>query len=145
MRRNLTADANQFPRDVVELLEYFLATAPGQALQAVPGAGEAVEVWILGSSTFGAQLAAVLGLPYAFASHFAPEQMQEAIAVYRAQFRPSERLAAPHVMLGVNVFAAETDAQARAVVLVASAGVPEHAPRTARQATGPDPRSGRSA
>jgi luciferase family oxidoreductase group 1 len=113
MRRNLSADVNQFPHDVVELLEYFHATAPGQALQAVPGAGEAVEVWILGSSTFGAQLAAVLGLPYAFASHFAPEQMHEAIAVYRAQFRPSERLAAPHVMLGLNVFAAETDAQAR--------------------------------
>jgi luciferase family oxidoreductase group 1 len=113
MRRNLSADVNQFPHDVVELLEYFHPTAPGQPLQAVPGAGEAVEVWILGSSTFGAQLAAVLGLPYAFASHFAPEQMQEAISVYRARFRPSERLAAPRIMLGVNVFAADTDAEAR--------------------------------
>jgi luciferase family oxidoreductase group 1 len=113
MRRNLSADVNQFPHDVVELLEYFHPTVPGQPLQAVPGAGEAVDVWILGSSTFGAQLAAVLGLPYAFASHFAPEQMQEAISVYRARFRPSERLAAPHVMLGVNVFAAETDAEAQ--------------------------------
>jgi luciferase family oxidoreductase group 1 len=113
MRRNLSADVNQFPRDVVELIEYFRATSPGQALQAVPGAGEAVEVWILGSSTFGAQLAAMLGLPYAFASHFAPEQMQEAISVYRERFRPSERLAAPHIMLGLNVFAAETDAEAR--------------------------------
>jgi luciferase family oxidoreductase group 1 len=113
MRRNLSADVDQFPHDVVELLEYFRATVPGQPLQAVPGAGEAVDVWILGSSTFGAQLAAMLGLPYAFASHFAPEQMEEAIAIYRARFRPSNRLAAPHVMLGLNVFAAETDADAR--------------------------------
>jgi luciferase family oxidoreductase group 1 len=113
MRRNLSADVDQFPHDVVELLEYFRATVPGQPLQAVPGAGEAVDVWILGSSTFGAQLAAMLGLPYAFASHFAPEQMEEAIAIYRARFRPSNRLAAPHVMLGLNVFAAETDAEAR--------------------------------
>ena len=113
MRRNLSADPNQFPHDVVELLAYFQPTAPGQALQAVPGAGESVEVLILGSSTFGAQLAAMLGLPYAFASHFAPEQMREAVSVYRSRFRPSERLATPHVMLGVNVFAAETDAEAR--------------------------------
>jgi luciferase family oxidoreductase group 1 len=113
MRRNLSADPNQFPHDVMELLEYFRPVAPGQALQAVPGAGESVEVWILGSSTFGAQLAAMLGLPYAFASHFAPEQLHEAVSVYRSRFRPSERLAAPHVMLGVNVFAAETDAAAR--------------------------------
>ncbi len=94
------------------MLEYFRPAMPGQALQAVPGAGEAVEVWILGSSTFGAQLAAMLGLPYAFASHFAPDQMQRAVATYRARFRPSQRLATPHVMLGVNVFAAETDARA---------------------------------
>ena len=113
MRRNLSADVNQFPHDVVELLEYFHPTTSGQPLQAVPGAGEAVEVWILGSSTFGAQLAAVLGLPYAFASHFAPEQMQDAVSIYRDRFRPSDRLTAPHVMLGVNVFAAETDAEAR--------------------------------
>jgi luciferase family oxidoreductase group 1 len=113
MRRNLSADVNQFPHDVVELLEYFHPTTSGQPLQAVPGAGESVEVWILGSSTFGAQLAAVLGLPYAFASHFAPEQMQDAVSIYRDRFRPSDRLAAPHVMLGVNVFAAETDAEAR--------------------------------
>jgi luciferase family oxidoreductase group 1 len=113
MRRNLSADPNQFPHDVMELLEYFQPTAPGQALQAVPGAGETVEVWVLGSSTYGAQLAAALGLPYAFASHFAPEQLHEAISFYRARFRPSERLTAPHVMLGLNVFAADTDAEAR--------------------------------
>jgi len=113
MRRNLAADENQFPRDVVELMDYFRPTVPGQRLQAVPGAGEEVEVWILGSSTFGAQLAAILGLPYAFASHFAPGMMQQAVALYRERFRPSERLAKPHVMLGVNVFAAETDAEAR--------------------------------
>jgi len=113
LRRNLAGDAEDFPRDVVELLGYFRPAQPGQPLQAVPGAGQEVEVWILGSSTFGAQLAAMLGLPYAFASHFAPAMMMEAIALYRERFRPSERLAAPYVMLGVNVFAAETDAEAR--------------------------------
>ncbi len=113
MRRNLDSDPNQFPRDVVELLSYFEPPQPNQTLRAVPGAGEAVEAWILGSSTFGAQLAAMLGLPYAFASHFAPEQMQEAMAIYRERFRPSERLAKPCVMLGVNIFAAETDQEAR--------------------------------
>jgi luciferase family oxidoreductase group 1 len=113
LRRNLDSDADAFPQDVIELLGYFRPAEPGQALQAVPGAGEDVEVWILGSSTFGAQLAAYLGLPYAFASHFAPARMMDAIAIYRERFRPSERLAAPRVMLGVNVFAAETDAEAR--------------------------------
>lgn len=113
MRRNLTADIDQFPSDVVELINYFRPAEPGQTLQAVPGAGQDVEVWILGSSTYGAQLAAHLGLPYAFASHFAPEQMQDAVAIYRERFRPSHRLAAPHVMLGINIFAADTDAEAR--------------------------------
>jgi len=113
MRRNLAADIDQFPADVVELMQYFRPAEPGQGLRAVPGAGEEVEVWILGSSTYGAQLAAHLGLPYAFASHFAPEQMKDAVTIYRERFRPSERLAAPYVMLGVNIFAAETDARAR--------------------------------
>ncbi len=113
MRRNLAGNAEEFPQDVVELLSYFRPASPGQKLQAVPGAGENVEVWILGSSTFGAQLAAALGLPYAFASHFAPGDMRDAVSVYRERFRPSERLAAPHVMLGVNVFAADTDDEAR--------------------------------
>lgn len=113
MRRNLASDSDQFPADVVELMNYFLPTEPGQPLQAVPGAGEQVAVWILGSSTFGAQLAAHLGLPYAFASHFAPGQMRDAVAIYRERFRPSERLAKPHVMLGVNIFAADTDDEAR--------------------------------
>jgi luciferase family oxidoreductase group 1 len=97
----------------MELMRYFEPAEPGQALQAVPGAGLDVPIWILGSSTYGAQLAAALGLPYAFASHFAPGQMREAMAVYRERFRPSTRLAAPYVMLGVNIFAAETDAEAR--------------------------------
>jgi luciferase family oxidoreductase group 1 len=114
MRRDLlSADADDFPRDVVELLGYFRPAAPGQAVQAVPGAGLDVPVWILGSSTFGAQLAAMLGLPYAFASHFAPAQMMEAVAIYRERFRPTGRLESPYVMLGVNVFAADTDAEAR--------------------------------
>src|SRR3978361_798503 len=113
MRRNLSADIDQFPQAVGELLHSSRPTDPGQHLQAVPGAGEDVEVWILGSSTYGAQLAAHLGLPYAFASHFAPGQMHDAITIYRDRFRPSDRLAKPHVMLGVNIFAADTDAEAR--------------------------------
>ncbi len=113
MRRTLAADVDDFPQDVVELMSYFRPTVAGQALQAVPGAGLDVPIWILGSSTYGAQLAAALGLPYAFASHFAPAQMGEAMAIYRERFRPSDRLAAPYVMLGVNVFAADTDAEAR--------------------------------
>ncbi|WKB53401.1 LLM class flavin-dependent oxidoreductase [Eleftheria terrae] len=111
MRRHLASDADQFPQDVMELLDYF-AGSPRQPVQAVPGAGLQVPVWILGSSLFGAQLAAALGLPYAFASHFAPGQMMAAIETYRSQFRPSARLARPHVMLGFNVFAADTDEEA---------------------------------
>jgi luciferase family oxidoreductase group 1 len=113
LRRNLTGDAEAFPQDVLELMAYFRPTEPGQVVQAVPGAGLKVPIWILGSSLFGAQLAAALGLPYAFASHFAPTHMMQAVALYRAQFRPSEQLARPHVMLGVNVFAADTDEEAR--------------------------------
>jgi len=113
MRRNLASDSDEFPRDVVELMEYFRPATEGQALRAVPGEGQDVEVWILGSSTFGAQLAAYLGLPYAFASHFAPQQMMDALRVYRDRFRPSERLAAPRAMIGVNVFAAPTEEEAR--------------------------------
>jgi luciferase family oxidoreductase group 1 len=113
LRRTLASDPNAFPNDVIELMSYFAPAQPGQRIQAVPGAGLDVPIWILGSSLFGAQLAAMLGLPYAFASHFAPAQMMDAIAIYRERFQPSEQLAKPHVMLGVNVFAAETDAQAR--------------------------------
>ena len=112
MRRNLVSD-DDFQQDVLELMSYFDPAAPGQALQAVPGAGLDVPVWILGSSTYGAQLAAMLGLPYAFASHFAPAQMHAAVALYRSRFRPSARLAAPRVMLALNVFAAATDGAAR--------------------------------
>ena len=113
MRRNLPGDSDHFPQDVMELLHYFEPASAGQPVQAVPGAGLSVPVWILGSSTFGAQLAAALGLPYAFASHFAPDQMMDAVAIYRASFRPSEQQATPYVMLGVNIVAADTDAEAR--------------------------------
>lgn len=113
MRRTLAGDTDRFPQDVMELMSYFQPVEPGQLLQAVPGAGLDVAVWILGSSTYGAQLAAALGLPYAFASHFAPGMTADAVALYRDRFRPSDRLAKPHVMLGVNVFAAETDGEAR--------------------------------
>ncbi|HEX8240052.1 MAG TPA: LLM class flavin-dependent oxidoreductase [Allosphingosinicella sp.] len=107
LRRNLASDENQFPNDVVELMGYF-ETQEGRAVRSVPGEGLSIPVWILGSSLFGAQLAAMLGLPYAFASHFAPGQMTEAIRVYRDRFQPSARLDRPYVMLGFNAFAAET-------------------------------------
>ena len=113
MRRNLLASDDQFPRDVVELMNYFRPAQPGQRLQAVPGAGLDVPIWILGSSLFGAQQAAILGLPFAFASHFAPAAMMEAIAIYRQRFEPSAQLAVPHVMLGVTTVAAESDEEAR--------------------------------
>ncbi|MBC7514015.1 MAG: LLM class flavin-dependent oxidoreductase [Herminiimonas sp.] len=111
LRRNLQSDADEFPQDVMELMDYFSAESR-QPVRAVPGTGLEVPMWILGSSHFGAQLAAAYGLPYAFASHFAPAQMMQAIEIYRATFRPSARLAKPYVMLGLNVFAADTDAGA---------------------------------
>jgi len=113
VRRAMLGGADNFPQDVVELMGYFEPAEPGQAVQAVPGAGLRVPIWILGSSTFGAQLAAYLGLPFAFASHFAPAMMMEAIAIYRERFRPSAQLAAPNLMLGVTVVAAESDEEAR--------------------------------
>ena len=113
LRRDLNADPNEFPQDVVELMHYFDPVSEGQRVRAVPGAGLKVPLWILGSSLFGAQLAAQLGLPFAFASHFAPAQMMQAIEVYRSRFRPSEQLARPYVMLGFNVFAADSDEQAQ--------------------------------
>ena len=112
MRRNMSADAGQFPNDVVELLNYFQPAAPGQRVRAIPGEGLDVPVWILGSSNFGAHLAAQLGLPYAFASHFAPQQLMQAIQIYRETFKPSAQLQKPHVMLGFNVFVADTDEEA---------------------------------
>ena len=102
-----------FPREVIELQRLFGPVQPGQAIQAVPGAGLEVPLWILGSSTYGAQLAAALGLPYAFASHFAPADLFPALELYRSGFRPSAQLAAPYAMAGLNVYAAETDEEAR--------------------------------
>ncbi|HEX8569090.1 MAG TPA: LLM class flavin-dependent oxidoreductase [Caulobacteraceae bacterium] len=113
LRRTLASDPDEFPRDVMELMAWFQPAQAGQGVQAVPGAGLNVPIWILGSSLFGAQLAAALGLPYAFASHFAPAQMEEAIALYRHRFQPSAQLDRPYVMLGYNVFAADTDEEAR--------------------------------
>lgn len=111
LRRDLNSSSDAFPQDVVELMD-FLSDHPRQAVRAVPGTGLKVPIWILGSSLFGAQLAAALGLPYAFASHFAPAQLMEAIAIYRAQFRPSAQCGKPYLMLGFNVFAADDDEQA---------------------------------
>jgi luciferase family oxidoreductase group 1 len=105
--------SDRFPQDVLELQQYLSATQPGQPIVAVPGAGTNVPLWILGSSLFGAHLAAVLGLPYAFASHFAPAELMQALQVYRERFEPSAQLQAPHSMAGVNVIVADTDAEAR--------------------------------
>ena len=112
LRRSPTA-ADTFPQDVIELMSYFDPPHPGQVVRAVPGAGLDVPVWILGSSLFGAGMAAAFGLPFAFASHFAPTHLDQALDVYRTSFRPSPTLEQPHVMLGVNVFAADSDAEAR--------------------------------
>ena len=111
MRRTLETDANAFPQDVLELQSYF-ADDGATGITATPGAGARPQMWILGSSLFGAQLAAALGLPYAFASHFAPDLLTQALDIYRRQFRPSAQLERPHAMAGFNVFAAETDAEA---------------------------------
>ncbi len=114
LRRNLDGDVDAFPRDVIELQHYFAAPdGGGRRVQAVPGAGIDVPLWILGSSLFGAQLAAMLGLPYAFASHFAPALLTEALAIYRERFEPSAHCAEPCVMVGLNVIAADTESEAR--------------------------------
>jgi luciferase family oxidoreductase group 1 len=113
MRRNLATDPDQFPQDVLELQGYFAPAGAGQSVQAVPGTGLNVPIWVLGSSLFGAQVAAALGLPFAFASHFAPAMMMQAMDIYRARFQPSAQLDRPYVMLGFNVFAADSDAEAR--------------------------------
>jgi luciferase family oxidoreductase group 1 len=112
LRRTLETDADAFPQDVLELQDY-MSDTPRQRVLAVPGKGAKVPLWILGSSTFGAQLAAHMGLPFAFASHFAPQMMMQALTLYRANFQPSAQLAKPYVMLGFNVFAADTDEEAR--------------------------------
>ncbi len=112
LRRTLDGSVDAFPQDVIELMQWFEPAVEGQRIRANPGEGQDVPIWILGSSTYGAQLAAHLGLPYAFASHFAPAEMMSAIRIYRETFRPSPRLEKPYLMLGYNVFAADTDAEA---------------------------------
>ncbi len=112
LRRGM-GGADNFPADVVELIEYFEPASGDAPVRAIPGVGTRVPVWMLGSSLYGAQLAAHLGLPYAFASHFAPAALDEALAVYRARFQPSRAWSKPHFMLAINVFAGETDAEGR--------------------------------
>jgi luciferase family oxidoreductase group 1 len=108
-----TSGADTFPQDVRELQAYFSAEAADRQVQAVPAAGTEVPLWILGSSTYGAHLAAEFGLPYAFASHFAPDLLLPALQIYRSHFKPSAQLDRPHAMIGVNIVAADTDAEAR--------------------------------
>lgn len=112
LRRDMTGSEDRFIEDVIELQGWFRAATPDQPVRAVPGAGLDVPLWLLGSSTFSAELAAALGLPFAFAAHFAPDLLGEALAIYRGTFRPSAQLAAPHAMICVTVCAAETDAEA---------------------------------
>lgn len=113
LRRDLSSNADRFPQDVQELQALFGPVAAGQAVRAVPGAGLEIPIWILGSSLFGAQLAAFLGLPFAFASHFAPEALLQALDIYRSQFKPSATLAAPHAMVGINFVSADSETEAR--------------------------------
>jgi luciferase family oxidoreductase group 1 len=122
LRRNLMSDEGQFPRDVVELMNYFQPPEPLR-VQAIPGEGLHIPVWILGSSLFGAHLAAILGLPYAFASHFAPAQMMPALDAYRTNFKPSVHLDRPHVMLGLNVFAADSEEEAHLLATSLQQGI----------------------
>jgi luciferase family oxidoreductase group 1 len=113
LRRDPAAGADSFPHDVQELQAYLEPAEPGQKIRAVPGAGTRIPIWLLGSSLFSAQLAAALGLPFSFASHFAPDDLIRAFTVYRDRFKPSRQLEQPYAMMGVNVFAADTDDQAR--------------------------------
>jgi luciferase family oxidoreductase group 1 len=113
LRRDLTAAADRFPEDVAELRAFLSPAVPGQKIRAVPGEGLRVPIWLLGSSLYSAQLAAMLGMPFAFASHFAPAAMMQALELYRSRFEPSADLARPYAMLGVNVIAAGTDQEAR--------------------------------
>jgi len=113
LRRHLSNVEDDFPREVAELQSYFAPARPGQAVRAVPGEGLRVPLWLLGSSLYSARLAATLGLPFAFASHFAPDYLTHALKIYRDEFEPSETLARPYAMACINLFAAETDAEAR--------------------------------
>jgi luciferase family oxidoreductase group 1 len=113
LRRNFAASTEDFPRDVEELRSYFATARPEQSVRAVPGEGLEVPLWLLGSSLYSARLAAELGLPFAFASHFAPDYLTHALEVYREGFRPSRELEEPYAMACLNVFAAETDDEAR--------------------------------
>jgi luciferase family oxidoreductase group 1 len=138
LRRNLSSDTDQFPQDVVELINYF--RGPPGRVRAIPGEGLKVPVWILGSSLFGAQLAGALGLPYAFASHFAPQMMMEAVRVYRERFEPSEQLDKPYVMLGFNAIVADSDEEAE--LLATSLAQAFVALRTGHPIQLPPPRRG---
>src|SRR3984885_3261649 len=113
LRRDLASSADQFPQDVMELQAYFEPTAPGQTLRAIPGEGLRVPLWILGSSLFGASLAAALGLPFASASHFAPDALMPALQIYRTRFKPSHQLQQPYAMVAANIVAADSDTEAR--------------------------------
>lgn len=123
LRRTLTGDVDRFPNDIMELQGYFKEAEPNQRLRAVPGAGLNVPLWILGSSLYGAELAAYLGLPYAFASHFAPTDLLAALKIYRQNFKPSEQLKEPYVMVAMNLQAADTNEEAELMATSLMQGV----------------------
>ena len=133
MRRNLQGGGDEFPQDVVELMAYFQPVQPGQHVQAVPGAGLEVPIWILGSSTYGAQLAAILGLPFAFASHFAPAMLMQAIAIYRERFRPVGAARRAECDAGRQRRRGGNGCRGAVPVLLVAAVVPEYTQRTAGQ------------
>ena len=132
LRRDLQSSSDQFPQDVQELQFYFDDVQPGQAVKAIPGAGLHVPIWILGSSTYGAQVAAHFGLPYAFASHFAPDALMQALHAYKTLFKPSSQQAKPHAGVGVNFVAADTDEEARYLFTT----LQQHATRMRRNTRG---------
>ena len=144
LRRNLGSSGDTFPQDVLELQSYFAPAVPEQAVQAVPGAGANVPLYLLGSSDFSARLAAELGLPFAFASHFAPAYLEVALALYRQNFKPSAALAQPHAMIGVGIFAAATDAEARTSCHFRTASISQHGSRPPGQTPATSAEHGRS-
>jgi len=115
LRRNMEESADRFPQDVMELKRYFEPSQPGQRIRAVPGAGLKVPIWLLGSSLFSAEFAAMIGVPFAFASHFAPEMLMDALQIYRSRFEPSEVLDKPYAMVGMSLFAADTEEAGRRI------------------------------
>ncbi|MFR4487492.1 MAG: LLM class flavin-dependent oxidoreductase, partial [Escherichia coli] len=141
LRRHMSGDIDNFPRDVAELVDWFDARDPNPHVRPVPGYGEKIPVWLLGSSLYSAQLAAQLGLPFAFASHFAPDMLFQALHLYRSNFKPSARLEKPYAMVCINIIAADSNRELNSCCLNA-ASLCEAAPRRNRAAAATDSKYG---